>query len=344
MRPSCCRCPASAPRCSPRCLPRAATRCGAAGTTTHFAVSAGWLRSPRRSGKSMIVTRRQAAHDRLRDAAYHWARVAAQRDACGGARGAGRGHVSRRAVPGPGRRPEPTARCGTSAWTWRSRTWRRRRAEPTLAGRGRQVQQPHVLDIGPLPVRPPRARHTPPGTSATGNSSSRKRHHAKAPGFPYQASDDVPIVDPVARRSAAGAASCTEHASSRSWDRSARPTWRLTGPRPGGCASGSAVSTRCGPGKQCASRLTVSGPITGSRTLRRVRRAFRGRRHDLVREPDAGNPHVRFDERRLEKPPGTATPSLPNRHRASRRLYPPLPQTTRVYACVSGSSSCSSSV
>ena len=34
----------------------------------------------RRSGKSMVVTRRQAAHDRLRDAAYHWARVAAQRD------------------------------------------------------------------------------------------------------------------------------------------------------------------------------------------------------------------------------------------------------------------------
>ena len=28
----------------------------------------------------MIVTRRQAAHDRLRNAAYHWARVAAQRD------------------------------------------------------------------------------------------------------------------------------------------------------------------------------------------------------------------------------------------------------------------------
>ena len=78
-----------------------------------------------------------------------------------------------------------------------------------------------------------------------------------------------------------------------------------------------------------------SGPITGSRTLRRVRRAFRGRRHDLVREPDAGNPHVRFDERRLEteprrgvrhrhwqKPPGTATPSA-YRHRASRRLYAP---------------------
>ncbi len=28
--------------------------------------------------------------------------------------------------------------------------------------------------------------------------------------------------------------------------------------------------------------------------------AFRGRRHDLVRKPDAGNPHVRFDERGLE--------------------------------------------
>ena len=34
----------------------------------------------RQSGKSRIVTRRLAAHDRLRDAAYHWARVAAQHD------------------------------------------------------------------------------------------------------------------------------------------------------------------------------------------------------------------------------------------------------------------------
>ena len=30
------------------------------------------------------------------------------------------------------------------------------------------------------------------------------------------------------------------------------------------------------------------------------RPAFRGRRHDLVREPCAGNPHARFDERGLE--------------------------------------------
>ncbi len=34
----------------------------------------------RRSGKSMIVVRRLAAHNRLRDAVYHWARVAVQRD------------------------------------------------------------------------------------------------------------------------------------------------------------------------------------------------------------------------------------------------------------------------
>ena len=34
----------------------------------------------RRSGKSLLVVRRLAAHDRLRDAASHWARVAAHRD------------------------------------------------------------------------------------------------------------------------------------------------------------------------------------------------------------------------------------------------------------------------
>ena len=45
MRRSCCRCPASAPRCSPRCLPKAATR-WSGGTTTRCAVCAGWLQSP----------------------------------------------------------------------------------------------------------------------------------------------------------------------------------------------------------------------------------------------------------------------------------------------------------
>ena len=43
MRPFCCRCPASAPRCSPRYLPRVTTQYGGV-TTMHFAASAEWLR------------------------------------------------------------------------------------------------------------------------------------------------------------------------------------------------------------------------------------------------------------------------------------------------------------
>ncbi len=97
-RPSCFRCPASAPACWPRYLPRVATRCGG-GTTTHCAVSAEWLRSLGRSGKSLLVTRRLAAHNRLRDAAYHWARVAAQHDPVSHAKyQALRGHGHARAL------------------------------------------------------------------------------------------------------------------------------------------------------------------------------------------------------------------------------------------------------
>ena len=52
----------------------------------------------RQSGRRRIVTRRLAAHDRLRDAAYHWARVAAQHDPVCKARydalrGRGHGHA-----------------------------------------------------------------------------------------------------------------------------------------------------------------------------------------------------------------------------------------------------------
>jgi hypothetical protein len=36
----------------------------------------------KRSGKSCIVVRRQACHDRLANAVYHWARVAVQHDPC----------------------------------------------------------------------------------------------------------------------------------------------------------------------------------------------------------------------------------------------------------------------
>ena len=52
----------------------------------------------RQSGRSRIVTRRLAAHGRLRDAAYHWARVAVQHDPASKARyealrGRGHGHA-----------------------------------------------------------------------------------------------------------------------------------------------------------------------------------------------------------------------------------------------------------
>ena len=59
-----------------------------------------------------------------------------------------------------------------------------------------------------------------------------------------------------------------------------------------------------------------------SRALRRIWRAFRGRRHDLVREADAGNPHVRFDERRLESESWRGVRHRP-RAKAHRERLPP---------------------
>ena len=55
----------------------------------------------RRSGKSKIVVRRLAAHHRLQDALYHWARVAVQRDPLSAAKYAAlrsRGHGHARAL------------------------------------------------------------------------------------------------------------------------------------------------------------------------------------------------------------------------------------------------------
>ena len=55
----------------------------------------------KRSGKSCIVIRRQACHDRLANAMYHWARVAVQHDARSRAKYAalrGRGHSHGRAL------------------------------------------------------------------------------------------------------------------------------------------------------------------------------------------------------------------------------------------------------
>ncbi|MYG24011.1 MAG: IS110 family transposase [Gemmatimonadetes bacterium] len=60
----------------------------------------------RRSGKDKLVVRRMAAHARLRDAVYHWARVAVQRDPASKAKYAalrGRGHAG--SSPSAARRP-----------------------------------------------------------------------------------------------------------------------------------------------------------------------------------------------------------------------------------------------
>jgi len=57
----------------------------------------------KQSGKSRVVVRRYAAHVRLRDAVYHWARVAIQHDPSSRSRYAAlrqRGHSHGRAIRG----------------------------------------------------------------------------------------------------------------------------------------------------------------------------------------------------------------------------------------------------
>jgi transposase len=61
----------------------------------------------KRSGKSCIVVRRQACHDRLANALYHWARVATQHDPTSRAKYAAlrsRGHTHGRAIRSVGDR------------------------------------------------------------------------------------------------------------------------------------------------------------------------------------------------------------------------------------------------
>ena len=61
----------------------------------------------KRSGKSLIVVRRLAAHNRLQDAVYHWAATAAQRDPVSKAKYAAlraRGHGYARALRSVGDR------------------------------------------------------------------------------------------------------------------------------------------------------------------------------------------------------------------------------------------------
>ena len=116
---------------------------------------------------------------------------------------------------------------------------------------------------------------------------------------------------------------------------SVRPTRRSTRMRSGGCASGCAANTRYGPGSTCASRMSGSGMSMGSPALSSERHAFGGRRHDLVREPGAGDQHAGFDERgeetwlwwRLTEAPACAKAAgqqlllPPTAGRASPRLH-----------------------
>ena len=59
-----------------------------------------------------------------------------------------------------------------------------------------------------------------------------------------------------------------------------------------------------------------------SSALRSERPAFRGRRHDLVRKPDAGNPHVRFDERGCGNAAMARTEAPANGESRRKRLLP----------------------
>ena len=88
----------------------------------------------RRSGKSLIVVRRLAAHDRLRDAAYHWARVAAQRDPASRAKYFNPPQLPQNRATAPRRSPSrPAVRTPRQARAGRSAT--RRPPRPARSAR-----------------------------------------------------------------------------------------------------------------------------------------------------------------------------------------------------------------
>ena len=110
-----------------------------------------------------------------------------------------------------------------------------------------------------------------------------------------------------------------------------------TGPQSSGCAA----SARPNAGIACDSRTSAFEGIADSSALRSERPAFRGRRHGLVRKPNAGNPHVRFDERsrgnaatartetpaKRRKPAGNGrSPRVCGRARLPPTLLRPLPE------------------
>ncbi len=116
----------------------------------------------RRSGKSMIVVRRLAAHNRLRDAVYHWARVAVQRDPT--------------AVPNT-----PRARHGHA----RARSLTGLSLSPVPCSKTRPPSIPNTRDAMP------RSRY--PAHQAAGTIAAK--HHLQMVGSPPPPSQSVVVVD-----------------------------------------------------------------------------------------------------------------------------------------------------
>src|ERR1700757_2310668 len=83
-----------------------------------------------------------------------------------------------------------------------------------------------------------------------------------------------------------------------------------------GCDSGCAPNTNIRELALAPTPTSISTRRSAWSVWNGPRATSRGRQHEptLVRKPDAGNPHVRFDERDLET-------ARPNRHRARSRLY-----------------------
>src|SRR5437016_3355894 len=94
-----------------------------------------------------------------------------------------------------------------------------------------------------------------------------------------------------------------------------------------GFVSGWCGSTRCGGRDGHASRTVPCTRRWGWFGSRGVRSTARGRPHEvLVREPDAGNLHVRFDEREVKTGHGTAREAPADERAGNRQAIPKLPR------------------
>ena len=85
------------------------------------------------------------------------------------------------------------------------------------------------------------------------------------------------------------------------WDRRGGGEARSTGMKLGNAGGGKEPqfesSARRKQGHGAWWKRLIAPEAFGHSRRRYMRKPFRGRRHDLVREPGAGNPHARFDER-----------------------------------------------